>query len=261
MLKAPAEYQPDRRTDTSRAIAYAKAHAAVYAKDITKLVIQAAKQVSPWWCVGLRGVLAEDLSVEARLLLKVVTKSERLLSAIVTSGNRLTVGLNYRAIRNDINITVLPIVVIEQENCLLAVVLKGTRRSRGKFGLVLKCNSRRKTMVLFLLQLDFSANLNRANTIGDGAILLLMIERRPIEVQPESSQWSVSKQCVQRLLITGWVPRIRIIARLYLKDTLALDGGTIGDRRSCRVEVYVLCQGADRQQRKDTELPNDSNRW
>jgi hypothetical protein len=187
MLKASAEHQPDRRTDSSRAIAYAKAHAAVYAKDITKLVVQAAKQVSPWWGVGLRGVLAENLSVEARLLLKVVTKSKRLLSAIVTSGNRLAVGLNYRAIANDINITVLPIVVIEQENCLLTVALKGTRRSRGKFGLVLKCNPWRKTMVLFLLRLDLSADLNRTDAIGDSAILLLMIERGPIEVQPESS--------------------------------------------------------------------------
>jgi hypothetical protein len=39
MLKASAEYQPDCRTDRCRAIAYAKAHTAVYAKGITKLVV------------------------------------------------------------------------------------------------------------------------------------------------------------------------------------------------------------------------------
>jgi hypothetical protein len=39
MLKASAEYQPDCRTDRCRAIAYAKAHTAVYAKGITKLMV------------------------------------------------------------------------------------------------------------------------------------------------------------------------------------------------------------------------------
>jgi hypothetical protein len=39
LLKASAEYQPDGRTDRCRAIAYAKAHTAVYAKGITKLVV------------------------------------------------------------------------------------------------------------------------------------------------------------------------------------------------------------------------------
>ena len=91
MLKASAEYQPDCRTDRCRVIAYAKAHTAVYAKGITKLMVYAAKHVSPWRGVGLGGVLTENLSVEARLLLQVVTKSERLLSAVPTSGNRLAV--------------------------------------------------------------------------------------------------------------------------------------------------------------------------
>jgi len=39
MLKASAEYQPDCRTDRCRVIAYAKAHTAVYAKGITKLMV------------------------------------------------------------------------------------------------------------------------------------------------------------------------------------------------------------------------------
>jgi hypothetical protein len=39
MLKASSEYQPDCRTDRCRVIAYAKAHTAVYAKGITKLMV------------------------------------------------------------------------------------------------------------------------------------------------------------------------------------------------------------------------------
>ena len=125
--------------------------------------------------------------------------------------------------------------VIEEQNCLLTVALKRTSRGRGKFGLILKSNPRRKPMVLFLLRLDLPADLNGTDAIADNPILLLMIERRPIEIQSESSQGSVSKQCVQRLLITRRIPRIGIIARLYLKDTPAWDGGTIGDRRPRRV--------------------------
>jgi hypothetical protein len=37
-------------------------------------------------------------------------------------------------------------------------------------------------MVLFLLRLDLPAGLNGTDAIGDNPILLLMIERRPIEI-------------------------------------------------------------------------------
>lgn len=66
--------------------------------------------------------------------------------------------------------------VIEKDNNLLTIPLKRLLRCSREFGLVLKSNTRRESMILFLFELDLAPDLDRTNAIGCDSLFFLMIE-------------------------------------------------------------------------------------
>jgi hypothetical protein len=80
-----------------------EAHAPIQPKRIIELMVKAAESIGPGRDIGLRNILAENFCVKTRVLVKVVAKGERLLPTVPASTSRFTVGLNQRAVHDDID--------------------------------------------------------------------------------------------------------------------------------------------------------------
>jgi hypothetical protein len=93
-MDSSPEYQPDCRTNPSGMVRESEAQAAIEPKRITELMIEATKGISSWRDVGLRIVLTKDFRVQACVLVKMIAERERLLTAVVASGSRLTLRLD-----------------------------------------------------------------------------------------------------------------------------------------------------------------------
>src|ERR1700712_1180874 len=123
-MHPPPKHHANRAPDTGGVIRQSESHAAIQPKRIIELMVKAAESISPGRGIGLRNILAENFCVKTCVLVKVVAKGERLLSSVPAFTSRLTVRLNQRAIYDDIDDAVPPIVVIHQQYDLLAEALK-----------------------------------------------------------------------------------------------------------------------------------------
>jgi hypothetical protein len=238
--EAVAEDDSDGGADRGRMVRDAEAKAPIDAKRFPELVIEAREDVRAGWGVGLGVVLGEDLSVDAGVLLEVVAEGERLLPPVGASGPELAVGLNQGAIHHDVKVALRAVVVVREENDLLAVTLEDGVGGGGEFGLVLGGESGQQVMVVLSMELYFSAECDGADTVGVGAGVLLVREGGKVEIESEAGEGRIGEQCVEGLLVARDALGVGIVTGFNLKDSRALDGCAIGDSGAGWVEGEVL---------------------
>ena len=123
-LNSPPKYHAYRAPDTCGMIRQSKPHTPIQPKTIAELMVKAAESISPGRGIGLRNILAENFCIKPRVLVKVVAERERLLPTVPAATSRVTVRLHQRAVYDDIENVVPPVVMIQKQDDLLAETLK-----------------------------------------------------------------------------------------------------------------------------------------
>ena len=197
--------------------------------------------------------LAEYFGVEASPFLNVIAHGQRLLTAIRTSSAGLTVGLHQRAIRDHIENAVAAIMMVHQQDDLLAETLKSLTGSRGQFRLILEPHARRGRVKVLLHNHDLATGLQCTHSTGICVCIPLMTKRRPAKIKSQPFKRDVIKRKLNRLLVPWNALGISIVTGLHLEHAFLLDGHTIRDRRSCGAQVKVLGRKNNRCSKEDEQ--------
>ncbi len=134
------------------------------------------------------------------------------------------------------------VVMVDQEDDLLAVALKGLLGCGGQLSFILQGNARGRAMVV----LFFSARPCRRSLWFPMPLVTVDPSCWWLKAdQSKSSRrtWKrgVGDERVEGLLIAGNALRIGIVAGLDLQDAGVLKGGAVSDRRAGGIEVELLC--------------------